>query len=297
MFKKMLIKNKANIIADNIVKNIGKNISILLMLVCINNNLSAQTEIGIQLYSFRNDIPKDVPGMLSNISKMGFRYIEGGGTYNLSPEAYKELLQKNDLQMISLGAGFDELDKNINSVIEKAEFFGAKHVMCSWVPHDGDKFTIADAEKAVRVFNNAGKLLKQKGIDFVYHAHGYEFQPYKDGTFFDYFLKQMDPAYANFQMDVFWFKHSGQDPAAYLLKYPERFLSLHLKDRVKGLEGNVLGRADVESNVVLGTGDVDIKAVMMAAKKAGIKYAFIEDESSRSKVQVPQSISYLNSLK
>jgi len=280
-----------------LLKNVVKSICILLIAICTNNNLSAQPEIGIQLYSFRNEIPKDVPGMLSKISEMGFQFIEGGGTYNLTREAYKELLQKNNLQLISLGAGFEELDRNLNAVIEKAEFFGAKYVMCSWVPHNGDKFTIQDAEKAVKVFNNAGKSLKEKGIHFVYHAHGYEFQSYKDGTFFDYFLSGLNPEYANFQMDVFWFKHSGQDPAAYLLKYPNRFLTLHLKDRKKGMEGNVFGRADVESNVVLGTGDVDIKAVMMAAKKAGIKYAFIEDESSRSLTQVPQSISYLNSLK
>lgn len=275
----------------------AKTFCILLIAICSTNNLSAQPEIGVQLYTFRNEIPKDVAGMHAKISDMGFQYIEGGGTYNLTREAYKELLQKNNLQLISLGAGFEDLDKNLNAVIEKAEFFGAKYVMCSWVPHNGDKFTIEDAEKAVRVFNNAGKILKEKGIHFVYHAHGYEFQSYKDGTFFDYFLSGLNPEYANFQMDVFWFKHSGQDPAAYLLKYPNRFLTLHLKDRKKGMEGNVFGRADVESNVVLGTGDVDIKAVMMAAKKAGIKYAFIEDESSRSLTQVPKSISYLNSLK
>ncbi|MBA2328063.1 MAG: sugar phosphate isomerase/epimerase, partial [Flavisolibacter sp.] len=160
-----------------------------------------------------------------------------------------------------------------------------------------DTFTLKDAKTAVKVFNHAGKILKERGIQFVYHAHGYEFQPYKKGTFFDYFLKKLNPAYANFQMDVFWFKHSGQDPAAYLLKYPGRFLSLHLKDREKGTKGNVIGRADVETNVVLGAGDVNISAVMQAAKKAGIKYAFIEDESSRSTEQVPLSIKYLNSLK
>jgi sugar phosphate isomerase/epimerase len=279
------------------LKKVAKRIYILLIAICSYNNSFAQPEIGIQLYSFRNEIPKDVPGMLSKISEMGFQYIEGGGTYNLTREAYKELLQKNNLRLISLGAGFEDLDKNINSVIEKAEYFGSKYVMCSWVPHNGDRFTIEDAEKAVKVFNKAGKILKEKGIQFVYHAHGYEFQPYKEGTYFDYFLSGMNPEYANFQMDVFWFKHSGQDPAAYLLKYPDRFLTLHLKDRSKGMEGNVFGRADVESNVVLGTGDVDIKAVMLAAEKAGIKYAFIEDESSRSIIQVPQSISYLNSLK
>jgi sugar phosphate isomerase/epimerase len=147
------------------------------------------------------------------------------------------------------------------------------------------------------VFNKAGKVMKEKGIQFVYHAHGYEFQPYENGTFFDYMLRNMNPEYANIQMDVFWFKNSGQDPAAWLLKYPKRFLTLHLKDRQQGTPNNVTAKADVETNVVLGTGDVDIAAVMRAAKKIGIKYAFIEDESSRSLEQVPLSLAYLKTLK
>lgn len=257
----------------------------------------AQPEIGLQLYTFRAQIPKDVPGMLKKISDMGIRYLEGGGTYNLSREEYKRLLQQNNLQIISYGAGFDELQKNPEAVAEKAKFFGAKYVMCSWVPHNGDVFTIDDTKKAVDVFNKAGKVMKEAGLQFMYHAHGYEFQPYEGGTFFDYMLRNMNPQYANFQMDVFWFKNSGQDPAAWLQKHPKRFLSLHLKDRQHGTPDNLTARADVETNVTLGTGDVDIAAVMKVAKKVGIKYAFIEDESSRSLEQVPQSISYLKSLK
>lgn len=259
--------------------------------------LQAQVEIGLQLYSFRNQIPKDVPGMLQKISAMGFRFLEGGETYKLPKEEFRRLLNKNNLQMVSYGAGFEELEKDPQAVAGNAEFLGAKYVMCSWVPHKGDLFTLEDAKRAVAVFNAAGKILKEKGLRFVYHAHGYEFQPYAGGTYFDYMLQHMDPAYANFQMDVFWFKNSGQDPAAYLLRYPNRFLTLHLKDRRHGTPENVTAKADVETNVVLGTGDVNIPAVMEAAKKIGIKYAFIEDESSRAESQVPQSLDYVNKLR
>ena len=257
----------------------------------------AQPEIGLHLYTLRAQLPKDLPGMLQKISQMGIRYLEGGGTYNLSQEEYKKLLQKNNLQLVSYGASFEELEKNPQAVAEKAKFFGATYVMCAWVPHQGDVFSIDDAKRTVAVFNAAGKIMKEQGLQFVYHAHGYEFQPYEGGTFFDYLLRNMNPDYANFQMDVFWFKNSGQDPAAWLLRHPERFLTLHLKDRKHGTPDNVTAKADVETNVVLGTGDVDIAAVMAAAKRTGIKYAFIEDESSRSLEQVPQSLAYLKSLK
>ncbi len=75
--------------------------------------LLAQTTIGLELYSFRNQIPKDVPGMLSAISKMGITELEGGGTYGLPIGEYKQLLDKNNLKMISIGADFDKLQKDL----------------------------------------------------------------------------------------------------------------------------------------------------------------------------------------
>jgi len=259
--------------------------------------VSAQSTIGVQLYSFRNQIPKDVPGMLQKISEMGIREIEGGGTYGLPFDEYKQLLEKNNLKMISIGADFNKLQTDLPSIINEAKGFGAKYVTCFWIPHNGDDFTIEDVNKAIAVFNAAGKTLKENGISLCYHPHGYEFRPYGDGTLFDHLAKNTDPKYFNFEMDVFWIKHPGQDPVALLKKYPNRFLLMHLKDRKPGTEGNPFGRADVETNVVLGTGDVGIGEIMKVAKKYGVKHFFIEDESSRSMEQVPLSLAYLKSLK
>lgn len=256
----------------------------------------SQSNIGVQLYTFRNQIPKDVPGMLEKISQMGVRELEGGGTYGLPVDSFKMLLKKNNLAMVSIGSGFNELDSNAGAAVARAKTFGARFVTCTWIPHSS-QFTIDDAKKAVEVFNRAGKLLKENGISLVYHPHGYEFRPYESGTVFDYMAKNMNPAYANFEMDVFWIKHPGQDPVALLKKYPKRFLLMHLKDRKPGTPGNQDGKADVESNVVLGAGDVGIADIMRAAPKAGVKHYFIEDESSRSLEQVPQSIAFLKSLK
>ncbi len=257
---------------------------------------AAQNTIGLQLYSFRNEFKTDVPGTLQKISAMGISQIEGGGTYGLSMEAYKELLAKNKLVMVSVGADFKQLDSNIQSVVTNAKAFGAKYVMCAWVPHK-EGFTLEDADKAIAVFNKAGKVLKENGITFCYHAHGYEFGPYNNGTMFDYMASKMDPAYANFEMDVFWVKHPGQDPVALLKKYPGRFPLMHLKDRKPGTPDSQDGRAPDETNVVLGAGDVGIAAIMKVAKQYGVKYYFIEDESPHAMEQVPQSLKFLKGLK
>jgi sugar phosphate isomerase/epimerase len=254
-------------------------------------------QIGLQLYSLRNEFKTDVAGTLVKIKEWNIKLIEGGGTYGLPLEDYKKLLQQNNLEMVSYGTGFEELENNPQAVIDDAKAFGAKYIMCAWVPHKEGVFTIEEINKAIRVFSKAGKLITENGLQFCYHPHGYEFRPYQNGTLFDYMVKNTDPKYVNFEMDVFWIKHPGQDPVALLKKYPTRFLMLHLKDRKPGTEGNQDGQAADETNVVLGQGDVGIAAIMKAAKKIGIKYAFIEDESPVAKEQVPKSIEFLNTLK
>lgn len=260
------------------------------------NILQAQ-EIGLQLYSLRNEFKTDVPGTLAKIKEWKIKQIEGGGTYGLPADEYKKLLQQNNLEMVSYGAGFEELEKNPQAIIDNAKAFGAKYVMCAWVPHKEGEFTMDDIKKAIDVFSKAGKLMYENGIKLCYHPHGYEFLPYENGTMFDYMVKNTDPRYVNYEMDVFWVKHPGQDPVALLKKYPNRFLMMHLKDRAPGTEGNQNGRAPDETNVVLGQGDVGIAAIMKEAKKIGIKYYFIEDESPKAVEQIPQSLEFLRKLK
>ena len=253
-------------------------------------------EIGVEVYRFRKQLPGNVPAMLEKISKMGIRELEGGDSYGLPVDEFKSLLKNNNLKMISVSADFGQLAKNPQASVDLAKTYGAKYVVVFWIPHT-DVFTIDDAKNAVTVFNTAGKLLKENGISLCYHAHGYEFGSYGEGTLFDYLAENFNPQYANFEMDVFWIKHPGQDPVALLEKYSGRFPLMHLKDRKTGTEGNQKGEADVETNVVLGSGDVGIAAIMKAAKKAGVKHYFIEDESSRSVEQVPLSLAYLRLLK
>ena len=252
-------------------------------------------EIGVQLYTFRDQFKKDVKGTIEMIHQMGIKEIEGGGTYDMDKNEYRQLLEANNLTMICVGADYNQLQKDPQSVINEAKFFGAKYIMCAWIPH-GKEFTIDDAKKAVEVFNTAGKLFKENGLTFCYHPHGYEFRPYQDGNIFDYIMQNTNPLYVSYEMDVYWVKNAGIDPVTLLSKYPARFKLMHLKDRKIGTPNNHNGEQDVETNVTLGTGDVNIAAIMKAAKKAGVEHFFIEDESSRCVQQVPESLQYLKSL-
>ncbi len=110
-------------------------------------------------------------------------------------------------------------------------------------------------------------------------------------------VQKFDSRFVQFEMDVFWVKQAGQDPLALLKKYPNRFVLMHVKDRKKGTKNTDNGKADVESNVVLGTGDVGIVEVVREARKLGIQYLFIEDESSKAEEQVLKSIRFLRTVR
>ncbi len=254
-------------------------------------------QIAVQLYSFRAQLAKDIPGTLAKVQDMGVRYVELAGTYGKSIPEFLQLLKQYRLTPIGTGADFDELEKNPQKVVNDAKTLGVRYVVCFWIPHQGNAFTIEDVTKATDVFNKAGKLLHENGLRFCYHPHGFEFRPYGNGTLFDALAKGLNPQYVNFEMDTYWIKHPGQDPAVLLQKYPDRFPLLHVKDRKIGTVGNQNGQTDVETNVVLGTGDVGLTAIMKIAKKIGVEYAIIEDESSRSETQVPLSMAFLKANK
>jgi sugar phosphate isomerase/epimerase len=253
-------------------------------------------DYGLQLYSLRNQFAKDVPGTMAKVKAMGFRDVELAGTLGLSfPELIK-LLAQNQLNVVSFGADFDKLSKDPKQVAEEARSYGAKFVVCFWIPHSDD-FSKADVDNAVAVFNNAAKVIASYGMLFCYHPHGYEFKMNNnDGTLFDYMMDQLDRRYVYLEMDVFWIKQAGQDPMDLLKKYSSRFVLMQLKDRRVGTPDTNNGHGDLESDVVLGTGDVGISELIREAKKLGIKYFFLEDESSSVEDQLPKSLAYLKSL-
>lgn len=252
--------------------------------------------VGVQAYSFRNYFPKDIPGTLDQIQAMGIKEIEGGAG-RLPPEEYKKMCDARGISIPSTGASFDQLEKDPTAVAETAKKLGSKFVMCAWVPHERGNFTMADAQKAIAVFNSAGKVLKENGLTFCYHPHGYEFQPYGKGTLLDYIIENTDPKFVSFEMDIFWVQFGGGDPVALLQKYGKRWKMMHLKDMKKGIKKDLTGGTNVEFNVPLGTGQIDMAGILKEGRKIGIAHYFIEDESSSVVDQIPQSIAYLRSLK
>ena len=251
---------------------------------------------GVQAYTFRKSFPNGVAATLDSIKNMGFTELEGGGG-RMPPEEFRKLCNERGINIISGGASYEKLVADPQAAANEAKALGASFLMCAWIPHQKGNFTLDNAKKAVADFNAAGKVLKENGITFCYHVHGFEFQPHEKGTLLDYIIQNTNPEYVSFEMDILWTHFGGGDPVALLKKYGSRWKLLHVKDLRKGVPKDLTGGTSQENDVALGTGEIDIPSIIREAKKVGIKHYFIEDESSHVNTQVPQSIAYLKSLK
>ena len=113
----------------------------------------------------------------------------------------------------------------------------------------------------------------------------------------DLLMKETNPKFVRFEMDVFWVAHPGQDPAKWLEKYPKRWELMHVKDMKKGVKGDFSGKSDVSNDVAVGTGQMDWPTILSAAKKSGVKHYFIEDEAPTAAEQIPRSLDFLKTVK
>lgn len=251
-------------------------------------------EIGLQLYSLRNEFKTDVEGTLARIQKWGITKVEGGEAYGVPLEEFLSLLDKYNLEVVSLLLPFETFRDSPEQAIVLAKAYGAKYIGCAWIPHSENDFSYEDARGALQVFNRAGELSAQSGIQMFYHPHGYEFKPYASSTLLEYMIEGAN--HFEFQMDVYWVVHGGQDPIKLLEKYPDRFILMHVKDMAEGVKGDFSGHSDVRSNLVLGQGQIDIANLMRKSGELGMPYVFIEDESPNAVIQIPLSLEYLKSL-
>lgn len=260
-----------------------------------NKPLFPQTP-GMVSYTYRNSFSKDVASTLDTLKAQGIKDMEFSNLFGKTAAELREMLDTRGMYCSSFGVSYPDLVTKTREVGANAQALGAKYVRVAYIAHEGT-FTPEMAQKAVEDFNMAGRILKNEfGITFCYHNHGYEFVPYENGTLMDYIIQRTDPRYVSFEIDILWSFIHGQDPAKLIANYPDRFQLLHLKDLKKGAELDDKGSTAKENDVALGTGQIDIPAILKEAKKVGIKHFYIEDESPSYAKQVPQSIAYLKRL-
>jgi sugar phosphate isomerase/epimerase len=251
---------------------------------------------GVQLYSLRNQLQKDVPGTLAQIRAMGFTEVESAGFYGLSAADFAAALRKAGLVCRSGHYPFERFRDDAAGVFKDAKTMGSTFVILPWIPHDG-AFTRETCLAAAELFTKAARAAKGEGLRFGYHLHGYEFQPSREGTLFDTLVEETPADLVGFQVDVVWALAGGNDPAALIEKLGPRAILTHLKDLSRDIKFTPpTSELPVTGNTVLGTGVLDFSAILKASKKAGIERHYLEDEGPDSVEHLPRSLAYIRRL-
>lgn len=244
--------------------------------------------IGLQLYTIRDVIFKDVPGSLKKVSDIGYKYLEladyeNGKFYGYEPVAFKKMV--NDLGMEILSSHTSVSGKGISEdtakkTAEDHAKLGAKYCMQPWVVPE-DRTTIESWKRMVAVWNKAGRVMKDFGIQFGYHNHNFEFATVEGKVpFYDIIMPELDKNLVTMEIDLFWTTKAGQDPVKIFNRYPGRFQIFHMKDMYTR-ETPTFTTDGVTDFAPVGEGLIDFKKILAAKKVAGMKYMIVEQDYSK----------------
>src|SRR5688572_19360284 len=234
----------------------------------------ATIPISVQLYTVRDLIAKDFAGTVKKVAEIGYQNVEMAGFGNLKDaKEARKALDDAGLKVSGSHASIDDLETKLETVLDDNEALANTNLICPHMPEARRKD--AAGWKAVAAsLNKIGRACHERGIDFAYHNHSFEFQKFEGKTGLDILFENSEAHLVKAEIDVYWVKHGGEDPVARINQLGDRVVALHLKDMASG---------DDKKFAEVGTGILDFKAILEAAKKHGVRYGAVEQDSTYGK--------------
>lgn len=256
-------------------------------------------KIGVQLYTLRSEMEKDVEKTLASVSAAGFAEVEFAGYFNKPAAEIRAILDRHKLTSPSAHIDFNTISTKLPQVLSDSHTIGHKYIVMPYL--DDTLRAQPDIYKRVAdTLNKAGAESAKAGITMAYHNHNFEFVPVNGVTPFDMLLKACDPKLVKFELDLCWATAAGQDPVAVFKKNPGRFPMVHVKGLTKKPAGASTPIPEVLPNVsdVGAPGDVvDWKGIFAASKIGGIEHYFVEHDVPKAPLEsIKNSYAYLRAL-
>ncbi|MHA4894446.1 sugar phosphate isomerase/epimerase family protein [Pedobacter sp. PWIIR3] len=236
--------------------------------------------VGLQLYTLREQLPKDVKGVIAKVAQAGYKEVETygytaeTGFWGLSAKDFSQTLKENGLKAPSGHFTLTDFIKSGNleelkPLIEGAATLNMEYFTCPWLDPTL-RTSIDDFKRLAERLNQAAGLVKASGLQMAYHNHDFEFTKYGQEMGYDVLLAGTDKDNVHFEMDLYWVVRSGHDPIALFEKHPGRFVMWHVKD---------MDKANPKINTEVGSGSIDFKSIYKHAKQAGLKHLIVEQEN------------------
>lgn len=222
--------------------------------------------IALQLYTVRDEMAKDFAGTLRAVAAIGYKYIEFAGLFNQTPEQAKALCDELKLVPVAAHCKVNDDPAVIADIVKAAKIIGYKYIVSGLPQHD--MRTSSDGyRKAAEILSKGAAELAKAGLTFCYHNHNWEYDRHADGKIGMEIL--FDGTKLQSELDVYWVKRGGHDPIAWMNKLTGRTPLLHIKDMDKSPD---------QKFTEVGTGIIDMHAVVRNAPKIGAKYLIVEQD-------------------
>jgi len=250
---------------------------------------SALGPLGVQLYTVRDEMKRDVAATLARVARIGYKEVEFAGYFDHSPADIRALLVANGLTAPSSHIPLAMLSSDPAGVAAAAKVIGHEYVVVPWL----DPSARGDWHGLAKQLNEIGGEMSRAGLQLAYHNHDFEFARMADGVLpYDILTGETDPSLVKLEMDLYWATKAGQDPLTWFAKYPGRFPLVHVKDATAGS----LAMAPV------GQGSIDWKRIFAKRNQAGIQHYFVEHDNAADGpggafASIESSYSYLSNLR
>ncbi len=248
------------------------------------NGISAATEkskiLGLQLYSIRDAIAKNLESSLEKLASLGYKNLEIYGYnetfFGKSPAEFNTILSNTGLKVISshhnagiINSEKGNLTNNWAKTVESVDAIGAKYMVCAYL--FPEERTSEIYKSLPNLLEKCGQATKDAEIQFAYHNHDFEFEKLENTLVYDFLLENTNPDLVQMELDLYWITKAGYDPLAYFEKYPGRFPLWHVKDL----------DAKTKDFTEVGNGIINFDRIFAARKKAGLQHWFVEQDDSK----------------
>lgn len=236
-------------------------------------NIPGLKNFGLQLYTLRDDMPKDPMGVLNKVASYGYKQIESyegplGIYWNQGPAGFSAYVRELGMELV---ASHCDIHRDFEKKADEAALAGMKYLVC---PFLGPQKTMDDYKRFAELFNQKGAVCKERGIKFAYHNHDYSFRKLEGQYPQEVMMNLTDSALVDFELDMYWVVAAGQDIGEWLGRHKNRFKLCHIKDYSKTPVAN-----DSLNSVNLGTGTIAWEKVLRQAHEMGMEYYFVEQEA------------------
>lgn len=259
--------------------------------------------IGVQLYTVRDDMQKDPLNTLKKIADIGYSHVEcagyrNGTFYGKQKSEFKKILSDLGLKMHSghamtgfgMPQGTYSMTYEWEKYCEDAAFLGQNYIVSAYFL-ENERKTLDDYKRHAELFTKCALIAKNHGLTFCHHNHDFEFIPIDGVVPYDIFIKETDATLVKFELDLYWTQKANVNTDKLISENPDRFPLFHIKD---------MDNSPAQSFTEVGNGIIDWGKVFKLGKTAGMKLFFVEQDVCKNMKpleSIEVSYKYLSNLK